>query len=150
MREFVCNLPRVFRVTKKSLAFVDANRDVRAAVDFWTDPPTVWLVPGGGSGSRGYGEGKHMDFNFRKAWDKSNLLLLQAKGKKLKVTRDFGKEIAKSVKRHKSNVGHQRLYVNPATEKLYITENQHWVGGGDSMSLLEVNPDTGNTISCKA
>jgi len=137
-------LPRVMR-SGGNAGWGDPNcgTDVRAAVDFWTDPPTVWLVPGGGSGSRGYGEGKHLDFNFRKAWDKSNIVLFQPKGGKLEVKRDFGKDVAKSVKRHKSSAGHQRLYVNPANRKLYVSENQHWVGGGDFTSLLEINPESG-------
>jgi DNA-binding beta-propeller fold protein YncE len=117
--------------------------DVRAAVDFWTDPPTIWLVPGGASASRGYGEGGQMDFNFRNAWDRSNILLLQARDGKLQVKDDFGKDIAKSVQRHSSNRGHQRLYVNPANRKLYVSENEHWVGGGSFHNLIEIDPDTG-------
>ncbi len=139
------DLPRVLRSGGYG-GWGDPNggTDVRASVDFWTDPPTVWLVPGGGSGWRGYGEGNRLDFDFRKAWDKSNITLFQAKGGKLELKRDFGKDIAQSVKRHKSNKGHRRLYVNPENENLYVTESEHWVGGGSFHNLLQIDPVSGS------
>ncbi|MCG3179815.1 MAG: hypothetical protein BIFFINMI_02161 [Phycisphaerae bacterium] len=118
--------------------------DVRATVDFWADKPTVWLNPGGGAASRGYGEGDHEDFNFRNAWDRSNLLLLRpGDDGKLAVVGDFTRDIVRSVKRVQSNKGHQRLYVNPADGQLYETENQWWVGGGSFHTILRIDPQTG-------
>ncbi|MCK6473939.1 MAG: hypothetical protein L6R28_19635 [Planctomycetes bacterium] len=121
--------------------------DVRASVDFWAAEPTVWLNPGGAAASRGYGEGDKEDFNFRDAWGKSNLLMLRPKGGKLEVACDLGKEAAERVVRLKSNKGHQRLYVNPANGKLYVTENEHWVGGGSFHTPLVIDPGSGKVSS---
>jgi DNA-binding beta-propeller fold protein YncE len=97
-----------------------AGTEIRVAVDFWTDPVTIWVTAGGG-----------------------NFVMVQPKDGKLELKRDFGKDIAKSVKRIGVNAGHQRLYVNPASRKLYVTENEWWVGGGSFHNLIEIDPDTG-------
>lgn len=115
--------------------------DIRAAVDFWTDPVSVWLVPAGG---RSYdpSEGGH-GIEFKSAWDRSGLLLMQPKDGKLEVKQDFGKETIKSVKRQRVDCGHQRLQVNPANRKLYVTEREAGVGGGGFKNLIEVDPVSG-------
>jgi hypothetical protein len=115
--------------------------DVRAAVDFWTDPATVWLVRSGG---RSYDPSEGgVGIEFKSAWERSGVLLLQPRGNELEAKRDFGKETVRSVKRQKVDSGHQRLQVNPANRKLYVTEREAGVGGGGFKNLIEINPDTG-------
>jgi DNA-binding beta-propeller fold protein YncE len=120
---------------------------VRAAVDFWTEPPTIWLVPEGGRNFDPYADGIPIEFRSA-SWENSGVILVQAKGGKLEVARDFGKETADAVKRARVNNGHQRLFVNPANRKLYVTEPDPGcgVGGGQFKSLLEINPESG---ACK-
>ena len=116
--------------------------EVRAAVDFHTRPPTIWLTPTGGMRFREGDKGRP-DVISDTGWDRAGLLLLQIKGNKLAVKRSFGRDVAAAITRVKSKAGHQRLYVNPANRKLYITENEFWVGGGSFYRLIEVDPDSG-------
>jgi len=96
-----------------------------ADVDFHTDPPTVWFVPG--APHRG-----------RIGWDKVSIQLLQIKGGKLRVVRDFGKEVRQSRTTSQSAAGiRQRLYVNPATGCVYVAN------GTSFQDVTRIDPDTG-------
>lgn len=91
----------------------------RVAIDFYTETPTIWLAP------------------------IERVLLLQVKNGKLEINRDFKEDTAKSVKRISVNADHQRLYVNPANQNLYVTQNEWWVGGGSFHNLIEIQPEKG-------
>ena len=112
-------------------------------MDFHTTPPTIWLTPTGGMRFR-QGDKGRPDVVNDTGWDRAGLLLLQIKGSKLAVKRSFGRDVAAAITRVKSKAGHQRLYVNPANQKLYITENEFWVGGDSFYNLIEVDPDSGS------
>jgi DNA-binding beta-propeller fold protein YncE len=120
---------------------VTHGTEVRATVDFWADKPTIWLVPKAPMGIRH--KGSEGTFNFGQGWTNSGLILLQADGGKLKVVRNFSEDTVKSVKKLNDNLGHQRLYVNPANENLYVTDKEHNVGGGEFSTLWEVVPASG-------
>lgn len=117
---------------------------VRAAVDFWTDPVTIWLIPEGGRSFDPYADGVPIEFRSA-GWENSGMLLLQPREGKLEIKRNFGKETVAAVKRASVMAGHQRLQVNPANQKLYVTEPEPGcgVGGGGFKSLTEIDPATG-------
>ena len=96
-----------------------AGTQWRVAVDFHTDPPTIWEA---------YGR---------------TVRLLQAKDGKLRVKRDFETEVRKAVT-WLGSAGRQRLYVNPASGAVYLTasEGSGAFGGGFS-KLVEIDPKTG-------
>jgi hypothetical protein len=99
-------------------------------VDFWSDPPTVWIS-------------QATDAGFKGEWDKLGVLLLREKGGKLEVFRDFGKDVVKSVVRATPPMlDRQRLYVNPKTGKLYVGEADSGVGKS-FRELVEIDPQTG-------
>ncbi|MFC1479753.1 SMP-30/gluconolactonase/LRE family protein, partial [Planctomycetota bacterium] len=116
--------------------------EIRASVDFYTTPATIWLTPTGGVRFRTGDKGR-VDVTDTRGWDSASLLLLQVKGSKLTIKRSFGEDVSKAIKRVQNKAGHQRLYVNPANERLYLTENEYWVGGGSFYNLIEVDPETG-------
>jgi DNA-binding beta-propeller fold protein YncE len=99
---------------------------LRADIDFWTDPMTIWLVPGAPDSQRRRGPGK------------VGILLVQIKDGKLAVVRDFGKEVDKDrLGSHGSANIRQRLHVNPATGRLYV------VNGGSFQEATMIDPVTG-------
>jgi hypothetical protein len=94
-----------------------------AAFDGWAGTPVIWLSPGRAEAP----------------------LLLVEKDGRLEVKRDFTKDAAKAVTRTAAPIiQRQRLYVNPASGRLYV-------GEGDSgvmksfRQLVEIDPDTGRT-----
>ncbi len=116
--------------------------EIRASVDFHTTPPTIWLTPSAGMKFR-KGDSGRVDVVNDDGWNHASQLLLNVKDGKLAVKRSFGKDVAEAITRVKNKEGHQRLYVNPANEKLYLTEKEFWVGGGSFYNLIEVDPDSG-------
>jgi len=120
---------------------VTHGSEVRATVDFWAEKPTVWLISKAPMGIRH--KGREGTFNWGKGWAHSSAILLQAEGDKLKVVHSFSDVVAKSVRKMHDNLGHQRLYVNPVTEELYVTDKEHQVGGGGFHTLWIVDPDSG-------
>ncbi len=113
----------------------------RATVDFWSAKPTIWLVPR--APMQILHKGSEGTFNFSRSVDNSCPILFQADGKKLTAIRNFAEDTVKSVKKLRDNLGHQRIYVNPANEKLYVTDKEHQVGGGGFHTLWVVDPGTG-------
>jgi hypothetical protein len=102
----------------------------RVDVDFWTDPMTIWLVPGAPDPRRRIG------------WDRTGILLLQVRDDKLAVVRDFGAEVTKDRFGSHGSAGiRQRLHVNPATGRLYV-------GNGTSFQdAVIIDPKTGRHTS---
>jgi len=111
--------------------------DHRAAVDSWTDPPTVWLVPGPASkpwGVPGAGRSKMVN--------DARILMFAEKGGTLEPLCDFNREVAAAVVRPIPPVfQRQRLYVDPVSGLLYLAEGN--TGAGKSFGrLLEIDPRT--------
>ncbi len=105
----------------------------RAAVDTWTDPPTIWLTPGPPPRY-----GNH-------TWERIGILMMVEKDGKLAVRKSFGATAAKAVVRATPPVTwRQRLYVNPASGKLYIGEGDSGVSKSFNQ-LVEIDPAGGRT-----
>ncbi len=107
----------------------------RPAVDFWTRPPTVWVVSGGTTGVKGHD-----------AWNKwgRGLRLYQPEKKKLVLKQDFAEAAQKAVVRVRPPTGNnQELLVNPIDGKLYIGEGDTGCLSKDFSHLIQVDPETG-------
>jgi len=120
-------------------------------VDFYTDPPTVWVVPGKGDTDSkllqmraAYSPGQYR----RSPWASTHYQLYQEKGKKLVKKVDFAKDVAKAIGRvtppQSPALDRQRLYVDPNTGYLYVAEGDCGVGKAFK-KLLRIKPDTGKT-----
>lgn len=111
-------------------------------IDFFDKEPIFWVLPGriGTNSEKWMGRGLKVDSS-----EASSMKLFKADGKNLKVVADFGPRITTSVKRFIPPViARQRLYVNPANEKLYIAEGDSGVMKS-FQALVEVDPETGKT-----
>ena len=82
-------------------------------------------------------------FNWGAGWENSGPILLQAEGKELKTVGNFSADAAKSVLKLSDCLGHQRIYVNPLTKKLYAAGKEVNVGGGEFVELWEIDPESG-------
>jgi len=96
----------------------------RAVLDSWTDPPTIWLVPGAG-------------------WKAGAIRLLVERDGALTVKRDFLEDTLASVKRARPpNRLRQYLYVDPTTGTLYVGERDDGEHPA-TKELIRIDPDTG-------
>jgi len=109
------------------------RRIANAAIDFHTDPPTLWLVRDPG----GYGVDWQRD---------EGIKLYRIDGRKLVLKRSFQGDARRAVVRTRPP-GHSRwrLHVDPTTGTLYVAED-HFpaviiVKG--SSDLVAIDPDTG-------
>ncbi|MFO7898662.1 MAG: hypothetical protein R6V58_06340 [Planctomycetota bacterium] len=118
--------------------------------DFYTDPPTLWMVPGTAGWTeklmqlREAFEGRN-----RSRWAPAHCRLYVEKDGKLVRKRSFAEDVAKAMRRVDppggSGTDRQRMYVNPKTGKLYIAESDgEWVGNCFSR-VLEIDPRTWRT-----
>ncbi len=120
-------------------------------MNFHTDPPTLWIVPGSGDSTsqlmqqrRDYSKGQ---WNFSR-WSACHYRLFVEKDGKLAEQVNFAKDVADAVGRidPPSTPAHerQRLYVDPTTGRLYVMEGDTGVGKA-TFKLLEIDPDTNDT-----
>ncbi len=115
-----------------------AGLEYNAEVDSWSDPVTIWLVPGA-PGAPGSGQ----EFPRGIPWSDVGIKLLTIEDGKLHVQRDFAAEAARQVGRLVPPMfARQRLYVNPKSGLLYVVEGQttHYKAARD---ILEIDPRTG-------
>jgi hypothetical protein len=139
-----------------SLPFEDHNPKVfmnrqggfqySVALDSWTEKPTFWVVPNalGTVEKLMMARGK-MDVSASRAC----VRLLTEEGGKLKLKRDFGPEVVRNVLRAKPPIhARQKMYVNPATGKLYVFEGQAGVSKS-CKDLLEFDPKSGQLGTMK-
>ena len=110
------------------------TRRADADVDFWTDPPTIWLA-------------RNKPISYR-GWpiEKMNILLLVERGGKLVVKRDFAKEARRTVARLRGpRHARQRLFVNPANGWLYVGEHHDpaAIHVKAITELIAIDPETG-------
>ncbi|MFW6159282.1 MAG: hypothetical protein ACOC8E_07995, partial [Planctomycetota bacterium] len=114
--------------------------------DFYTDPPTLWMVPG----TAGWTE-KLMQLREafkgrnRSRWAPAHCRLYVEKDGKLVRKRAFADDVARAMRRVDppggSGTDRQRMYVSPKTGKLYIAESDgEWVGNAFGR-MLEVDPN---------
>ena len=107
----------------------------------------LWVVSGNKKASYISGGGNYV--RTRSDWDEWNIKLYALKNGKLEMIRDFGKEVAQSVKRAKPPMyWRQRLYVNHKTGKLFVGEQVTDLGKSFS-EILEIDPDTGGIRKVK-
>ncbi len=110
------------------------------ALDSWTNPPTIWLVPGAaGTVSKLLMVRGEMNTSAQEAC----IRLFVERAGKLELKQDFGQEVLKNVVRAKPPIhSRQKLFVNPKNSKLYVFEGQAGVAKS-SLDLLEIDPETG-------
>ncbi|MCX7803906.1 MAG: hypothetical protein N3A38_01820 [Planctomycetota bacterium] len=105
-----------------------AGLEYHVELDSWTDPPTLWIV-GAPKGFQIEGAGVR-------------IYAVEAKG--LVEKRDFSEEALKTLgKANIPSFWRQRLYVNPATGMLYLTEGHSGALGKMFREIVEIAPDTG-------
>ena len=126
-----------------------AGLQFRVALDSWTDPPTVWLVPlahDHGVSVLEWTSGYPARTLNAYPWEASGIRLYRIeKAGELTLRRDFGQEVVQDIVRA-SWPGYrevQRLYVNPATGLLYVGEGEVGTLGKSFQSLVEIDPTTG-------
>ncbi len=131
-------------------AFMNRTYDTHEiAMDFNTEPPTIWLVPGTGDSTekvmqqrRDYSKGQ---WQFE-GWAKSFYQLLVEKNGKLEEKVNFAKDVGEAITRITPPQcpahGRQRLYVNPKDGMLYVMEGDGGVGKS-TRELLRIDPATG-------
>lgn len=111
-------------------------------VDFHTNPPTLWIVPGtaGTDNKLLLARG---DYKELPTWEACSLHLFVEKNGKLELKKSFGDDAKKTVARVTPPViSRQRLYVNPATGLLYVAEGDSGVMKSFKQ-LVEIDPKTG-------
>jgi len=120
------------------------------AVDFWANPVRIWLcsssvsywMPGTTAEGTSYGANEQGST----AWDRKNVQVYEEKGGKLVKVRDFGDDVKKSLPRADPPFfGRQRLYVNPASGKLYVGEGNRTRFYKAFHQLIEVDPASGHS-----
>jgi hypothetical protein len=127
-------------LTRKS----DLDQGFGVALDSWAPPLTLWTVVGKGLVTRElieyWGAG-----NFGRAaadeWTDAGIKLRVEKDDRWVVKRDFGAEVTKKLKHARPpDFARQRLYWNPAAEKLYVAMDG---GFGKSFSrAFRIDPET--------
>lgn len=111
-------------------------------VDYHTDQPTIWLVPGTGGTAEKLLLARG-DYKELPQWEACSLQLLVEKEGKLVLKRSFGEDSKKSVVRVTPPViSRQRMYVNPKTGLVYVAEGDSGVMKSFK-ELVELNPENG-------
>lgn len=114
-------------------------------IDSWSEQTTIWIsMVHGGAVERGMGSGGDGFGNYG-SWDNAGVKGYVAKDGKLEIKYDFGKDsVVESGRAKPAILSRQRLYVNPASEKLYVAEGDSGVMKSVNQ-LVEISPDTGKT-----
>jgi DNA-binding beta-propeller fold protein YncE len=114
-------------------AFRSPGYPLRAELDAFTDPPSIWFCA----------EWGRLDIQTRDRIRRTNISIHTLENGQLKKKRDFHDDVVR-------NVGHgdaaeysrQRLYVDPATGLLYVGEGQTATGTAFK-DLVRADPETG-------
>ncbi len=118
-------------------------------MDFHTEIPTIWLVPGTGDTAsklsqlrRSYSKAQYHGSK----WSATHYQLYHEKKGKLEKIADFAEDVAKAVTRvtppQAPALDRQRMYVNPVDGMLYIAEGDSGVGKAFG-KILQIDPNTG-------
>lgn len=113
----------------------------RATVDFWSDKPIIWLITK--SPMQSLLKGTEGLFDFGQGWADSGPILFEVGNNELNVVGNFSKDTEASVSKLHDNLGHQRIYMNPSNKKLYLTDKEDNVGGGEFKHLWEIDTNSG-------
>jgi hypothetical protein len=109
----------------------------RIELDSWAKEPTLWLVPG-----RAVWHSSGNSAVVQQDWQTGIRLLVEKDGK-LVARRNFTVDAARKTNRVRPPIlWRQRLYVNPANEKLYVGEADSGVAKSFNQ-LVEIAPQTG-------
>lgn len=110
----------------------------RMTVDFWSEQPTIWIVPGVLFDIGGWAV-----VSAKQQLAGTGILLLREEQGALVIKRDFDRDTTAAVVRANPPViARQRLYVHPVSGKLYVAEGD----GGVMKSfkqLVEIEPRDG-------
>ena len=132
-----CDLPLIGHNPTASFNYT-GNLQFRTALDSWADEPTIWLVPAEAEGYSTVTGLTRVD-----EWRASGVRLLTEKDGKLVLKRDFSEDSGKAVVRRKPPARwRQRMYVNPASGKLYVGESDCGVNKAFNQ-VVEIDPATG-------
>jgi hypothetical protein len=118
---------------------------MHVTLDTWSEAPTLWMAGrkhkvtasevnywGGGT------IGREASDN----WSGDGVVSYALEEKKWSKKADFSNEVTKKFQRAKPpDFGRQRLFFNPANEKLYVAEDSSF--GKSFLDLLQVDPKTG-------
>ncbi|GMV80630.1 MAG: hypothetical protein AMXMBFR7_18140 [Planctomycetota bacterium] len=122
----------------------------QVAVDFWAAKPRIWVcsssiaywMPGTGEPGGSLGADKQGS----EPWDRKNVQIYEEKDGKLAQVADFGADVRKTLPRSDPPFfWRQRLYVNPATGKLYIGEGNRTRWYKAFHQLIELDPADGSS-----
>ena len=111
----------------------------RAEMDFWTDPPTIWLSEEGTRLNHfTYGKYNTGELDF------GNIQMLRLSKGKLHRIRSFGLDVAKAgLPPLPAPYHRQRLYVNPSDGCCYVAEADWSAMGKSFPRLRRIDPETG-------
>ncbi len=135
-------LPLLQRRDRYSRYRVWAGLEFTAELNSWTDPPTIWLVPGVPATREPQDEVPFIGHG-QAGWEETGIRFFAEQDGKLEIRSDFADQARRAVRRLVPPMfARQRLYVNPATGLLYVAEGQttHYKAFKD---LLVIDPATG-------
>ncbi|MCK6472890.1 MAG: hypothetical protein L6R28_14195 [Planctomycetes bacterium] len=119
-------------------------------IDFYTEPPTIWVVPGSGDTTERLMQNRRTFANQMwgfSRWSAAHYRLYQEKGGKLVEKANFAKDVAEAITRIDPPAtpahGRQRMYVNPNSGLLYVAETDGAGVGKAVKDLLVIDPKTG-------
>ena len=128
-----CPLPEGYRTEAGAHLYSGLGFPLSAAVDGYTDPPTVWLAT----------EWARENVLTRGKIAYRNVDLYAFKDGRLELKRSFADDVEKSVKRASPpRFGRSRLYVNPRNGRVYVGEGEAF-DWKSFKTLLELDPETG-------
>ncbi|MEX0702250.1 MAG: hypothetical protein WD069_09160 [Planctomycetales bacterium] len=114
-------------------------------VDWWAKEPVLWVATRKYNVSRidvAWGGGGAYDGRNRDAWKDDGIRLLAERDGKWVDLKSFPERAKPLVERLKpADFGRQRLYVNPADEKLYVGEDSGF--GKSFFEMVRIDPETG-------
>ncbi len=121
--------------------------EYRVEVDFWSNPPTVWIAANSGGTIESFTGGVDNSVGAEAAtggWAEKNVRVYKPADGKLECLHDFGSDVAKSIVRSRPPFfQRQRLYVSPKTGKLYVGEGDPTRWFKAFQQLVEIDPANG-------
>jgi hypothetical protein len=136
-----CPLPMEGCTDNASVWNYPGGLQQRVELDSWSEKPTVWVVNGRVAEMIGHDDGSVE--GFRTSFESGQYQVFEEADGKLTRKWNFGDEVKKSVARLTPPIlWRQRLYVNPATGRLYVAEGDCGVMKAFNQ-LVEIHPETG-------
>ena len=118
---------------------------MHVTLDVWADLPTLWMAGRKHKVTAfevGYWGGGTIAREASDNWSGDGVVSYALEDKKWAKKADFSNEVTKKFQRSKPpDFGRQRLFFNPANEKLYVAEDSSF--GKSFLDMLQVDPKTG-------